>query len=324
MVARTTAAGKALQAYCPTSMPLEGLHHVTAICADAQRNVDFYARVLGLRLVKKTVNFDQPDVYHLYYGDEAGTPGSILTFFEFPGAGRGVAGAGMVHAIVWRAGGPEALAFWAARLTDEGTAVTWDRGGLLRFADPEGLVHEIVPSDAGDPPLTAVRLDIPPEHRLLGFHGVRAYSHAPERSAPLLTALGFEQRAAGGAWVAQGARRHGVIHYDAPPSGRGIPGAGTVHHVAWSAADDAELTALRGAVQAAGGRPTPIVDRQYFHSVYFREPSGVLFELASRDIGFAVDEDPAELGAHLKLPPQHESRRGQLEALLTPLPNPRY
>ena len=305
-------------------MPLEGLHHVTAICADAPRNVDFYARVLGLRLVKKTVNFDQPDVYHLYYGDEAGTPGSILTFFEFPGAGRGVPGAGMVHAIVWRAAGPEALAFWAARLADEGTAVAWDESGLLRFADPEGLVHEIVPSDAGDPPLAAVALDVPAEHRLLGFHGVRAYSHAPERSAPLLTALGFAQRNEGGAWVAQGATRHGVIHYDAPPAGRALPGAGTVHHVAWSAADDAELTALRAVVAQNGGRPTPIVDRQYFHSVYFREPSGVLFELASRDIGFAVDEDPALLGAQLRLPPQYEDRRAQLEALLTPLANPRY
>jgi glyoxalase family protein len=324
MVARTTAAGKVLQAYCQPSMPLEGLHHVTAICADAPRNVDFYARVLGLRLVKKTVNFDQPDVYHLYYGDEAGTPGSILTFFEFPGAPRGVAGPGMVHAIVWRAAAPEALAFWAARLTDAGAPVSWGEGGLLRFTDPEGLVHEIVPSDAGDPPLTAVALDVPAEHRLLGFHGVRAYSGAPQRSAPLLEALGFTQRNAGGAWVAQGEHRHGVIFYDLPPGGHGMPGAGTVHHVAWSAADDAELTALRDVVRRAGARPTPIIDRQYFHSVYFREPSGVLFELASRDVGFAVDEDAAELGRHLKLPPQYEDRRAQLEGLLTPLANPRY
>ncbi|WP_445151642.1 VOC family protein [Baekduia sp. Peel2402] len=307
-------------------MPLEGLHHITAICADAPRNVEFYGRVMGLRMVKKTVNFDQPDVYHLYYGDEAGTPGSILTFFEFPGAAKGVAGVGMVHAIVWRTAGPEALAFWATRLADEGAAVTWVEGGALRFADPEGLVHELVASDAGDPPLSAVALDVPAEHRLLGFHGVRAYSAAPERSAPLLCALGFEQRNAGGAWVAQGAQRHGVIHYDRPPTGprHGMPGAGTVHHVAWSAADDAELTALRDVVRQAGGHPTPIIDRQYFHSVYFREPSGVLFELASRDIGFAVDEDAAELGSHLKLPPQYEDRRATIEASLTPLPNPRY
>jgi glyoxalase family protein len=304
-------------------MAIEGLHHVTAITGDAPGNVDFYARVLGLRLVKKTVNFDQPDVYHLYYGDEAGTPGSILTFFEFPGAARGSAGAGMVHTIVWRAAGPEALDFWAARLTDEGTAVTWDEGGLLRFTDPEGLTLEIVASGAGDAPLAARALDIPPEHALLGFHGVRAYAHAPEHSAPLLTALGFTQRAAGGAWVAAGETRHGVVHYDAPPAPRGVPGAGTIHHVAWSAADDAELDALRGVVAGAGGHPTPIIDRQYFHSVYFREPSGVLFELASRDIGFAVDEDPAQLGTHLKLPPRYEARRADLEQVLTPLTNPR-
>jgi glyoxalase family protein len=305
-------------------MAIEGLHHITAITGDAPRNVDFCARVLGLRLVKKTVNFDQPDVYHLYYGDESGTPGSILTFFEFPGAARGVAGDGMVHTIVWRAAGPEALDFWAQRLTNEGVAVTWDAGGLLRFHDPEGLTHEIVPSDAGDAPLTATALDIPAAHRLLGFHGVRAYSAAPQRSAPLLQALGFAQRNEGGAWVAQGEHRHGVIFYDLPPGKHGMPGAGTVHHVAWSAADDAELTALRDVVRTAGAHPTPIIDRQYFHSVYFREPSGVLFELASRDVGFAVDEDAAELGRDLKLPSRYEDRRAQLETLLTPLANPRY
>jgi glyoxalase family protein len=304
-------------------MALEGLHHITAITADAPRNVDFYARLLGLRLVKKTVNFDQPDVYHLYYGDESGTPGSILTFFEFPDAGPGTAGDGMVHAIVWRVAGPDALGFWAQRLTDDGTAVTWDEGGLLRFADPEGLTHEIVASDAGDAPLTARALDIPPAHALLGFHGVRAYACVPDRSAPLLTALGFAQRAPGGAWVAQGSERHGVIHYDAPPATHGIQGAGTVHHIAWSAADDAELTSLRSTAIGAGARPTPIIDRQYFHSVYFREPSGVLFELASRDIGFAVDEPAAELGTHLKLPPQYEDQRAQLQAALTPITNPR-
>jgi glyoxalase family protein len=327
-------------------MALEGLHHVTAITADAPRNVDFHARVLGLRLVKKTVNFDQPDVYHLYYGDESGTPGSILTFFEFPDAAPGTAGDGMVHTIIWRVAGLDALSFWAQRLADEGATVTWVQGGMLRFADPEGLTHELVASDAGDAPLAARALDIPPEHALLGFHGVRAYSRAPERSAPLLTALGFEQRRPGGAWVAAatpgsgqrqpgdagvagGETRHGVIHYDPPPVAHADAGphptlgAGTVHHIAWSAADDAELTALRATIAGAGARPTPIIDRQYFHSVYFREPSGVLFELASRDIGFAVDEPAAELGTHLKLPPRYEEQRAQLVAALTPITNPR-
>jgi glyoxalase family protein len=225
--------------------------------------------------------------------------------------------------------GPVALGFWAQRLADEGTAVTWVQGGVLRFADPEGLTHELVASDAGDAPLAARAFDVPPEHALLGFHGVRAYARVPERSVPLLTALGFGQRRPGGAWVAQGDTRHGVIHYDPPPAAHADAGphptlgAGTVHHIAWSAADDAELTALRATLVEAGARPTPIIDRQYFHSVYFREPSGVLFELASRDIGFAVDEPTAELGTHLKLPPQYEEQRAQLQAALTPITNPR-
>jgi glyoxalase family protein len=304
-------------------MSLEGLHHVTAITADAPGNVDFCARVLGLRLVKKTVNFDQPDVYHLYYGDEAGTPGSILTFFEFPGALPGRAGDGMVHTIAWRVAGAAALDFWAQRLGSEGIAVAWDPEGLLRFAGPEGLTYEIVPTDGADAPLSATALDIPAEHRLQGFHGVRAYASVPARSASLLGALGFEHRAEAGAWVAAGAERHGQIRYDAPPGGHGLQGAGTVHHVAWSAADDAELTALRDVAVATGARATPIIDRQYFHSVYFLEPSGVLFELASRDIGFDVDEPAAELGTHLKLPPQYEDRREQLAQVLTPIANPR-
>jgi glyoxalase family protein len=308
-------------------MPLEGLHHVTAITGDAPSNVDFYARLLGLRLVKKTVNFDQPDVYHLYFGDEQGTPGSILTFFEFPGAPPGSAGAGMVHLIRWRVGGPQALDFWAQRLGSEGVAVHRE-DDALRFADPEGLGHELLVADVPDPPLAAHAPDVPAEHALRGFHGVRAYSPRPEASARLLRAVGFEPREGGGgepaaAWLLAGAERQAELDYDAPPASQGVQGAGTVHHVAWSAADDAELEALRGEVAEGGGRPTPIIDRQYFHSVYFREPSGVLFELASRDIGFAYDEPAATLGQALKLPPQYEDARETLERRLTPLRNPR-
>ena len=308
-------------------MPLEGLHHITAITGDAPANVDFYARLLGLRLVKKTVNFDQPDVYHLYFGDEQGTPGSILTFFEFPGAPPGRAGAGMVHLIRWRVGGPGALDFWAQRLGNEGIAAQRD-GGALRFADPEGLGHELLVADVPDPPLAAHAPDVPAEHALRGFHGVRAYSPRPEASVRLLRAIGFEPRedgegTAATGWLLAGAERQAELDYDAPPAAPGVQGAGTVHHVAWSAADDAELEALRGEVAEGGGRPTPIIDRQYFHSVYFREPSGVLFELASRDIGFAYDEPAATLGQALKLPPQYEGDRETLERRLTPLRNPR-
>ena len=301
-------------------MALEGLHHVTAITADAPRNVDFYARLLGLRLIKKTVNFDQPDVYHLYYGDERGTPGSVLTFFEFPDAAPGRHGDGMPYRIEWRVAGEDALEFWAARLTDEGVLATRTSAGNVRFADPEGLEHELVIDDVPDEPLVAAASDIPAEHALQGFAGVRAYAGQPAASAGLLSVLGFD----GGvdAWELAGERRRARWSYDAAP-GRGVQGAGSIHHVAWSAADDDELSRLRAIAANAGARPTPIIDRQYFHSVYFREPSGVLFELATRDVGFDVDEPLESLGHGLMLPPQYESRREQLVARLTPITNPR-
>jgi glyoxalase family protein len=302
-------------------MALEGLHHVTAITGDAPRNVDFYARLLGLRLVKKTVNFDQPDVYHLYFGDERGTPGSILTFFEFPGAAKGRAGDGMVHTIQWRVASDDALAFWASRLAADGVATERSEGSLT-FADFEGLRHELVTVSVPDSPLTANAPDIPPEHALLGFHGVRAYASRPAASAPLLQALGF-RRDGDTDWTLAGEQRRAALRYEQPPTERGVTSAGTVHHIAWSAADDTELSELRSRAIEAGARATEIIDRQYFHSVYFREPSGVLFELATRDIGFDYDEPVESLGEALKLPPQYESRRDQLERALTPLTNPR-
>lgn len=304
-------------------MQLEGLHHITAITGDAPRNVDFYARVLGLRMVKKTVNFDAPDVYHLYYGDETGTPGSIMTFFEFPNAAPGVAGDGMVHTILWRVGSAEALDFWASRLAAEGVAAARE-GDRLRFADPEGLVSELVLApDVPDAPLAATAsAGIPPEHALQGFHGVRVYASRPEASADLLVTLGFTRRD-DGVWVTgEGSARHAELHHD-PPTGRGRDGGGTIHHVAWSAADDEELSRFRVLAAGGGARPTPIIDRQYFHSVYFREPGGVLFELASRDVGFAVDEPFESLGEALLLPPQHEHLRSKLVDVLTPISNPR-
>lgn len=306
-------------------MALEGLHHITAITADAAANVHFYARLLGLRLVKKTVNFDEPSVYHLYYGDEIGAPGSILTFFEFPGAAPGRAGDGMVHAIRWRVGTPAAIGFWEARLRDAEVAVARD-GDVLLFRDPEGLAHELLVAGGRDAPLVAHAPDIPDEHALQGFHGVRAYAALPERSAELLTALGFrrEGRDDGAHWQLGGDERHARLCYDHAAPGRGTQGAGTIHHVAWSAADDAELEAFRRLAAGAGAHATGIIDRQYFHSVYFREPSGVLFELASRDIGFAIDEPVGTLGTALRLPPQHEHLRERLEQHLAPLPNPRH
>jgi glyoxalase family protein len=302
-------------------MSLEGLHHITAITGDAPRNVGFYAGVLGLRLVKKTVNFDQPDVYHLYFGDETGAPGSILTFFEFPGAAPGRPGDGMVHTIQWRVASEDAIAFWHHRLEGAGVATERDVR-FLRFSDPEGLAHELVVAGADDPPLVALAHDVPAEHALQGFHGVRAYAAQPARSARLLEHLGFTPGETDGTWVLRGAGRHAELRYEPSPRA-GVPSAGTVHHVAWSAADDAELESFRQKARDGGARPTPLIDRQYFHSVYFREPSGVLFELASRDIGFDVDEPVHALGSELKLPPQYEGRRAELLGLLTPLPDPR-
>ena len=217
-------------------MRLEGIHHITAITADAPRNVDFYARVLGLRLVKKTVNFDAPDVYHLYYGDEAGSPGSILTFFEFPGAAPGRAGAGMLHSIVWRVGTDAALDFWAGRLEGEGVAVTRE-ANRLRFADPEGLGLELAHVDSGDHPLVAAAADVPAEHALQGFDGARAYTTAPERSAALLgETLQFEHEGDGD-WICAGEERGARWSYDPPPPERGVQGAGTVHHIAFRSED---------------------------------------------------------------------------------------
>ncbi|HVH51507.1 MAG TPA: VOC family protein [Gaiellaceae bacterium] len=285
-------------------MNLDGIHHVTCITGDAPRNVDYYTGTLGLRLVKKSVNQDDPTVYHLFYADEQGTPGSDITFFEYPGATRGRAGDGMIHTVVWRVGSDEALDFWR------------DRVGSVPFTDPEGLRHDLVVSNVPDAPLVAEHPEIPRELALQGFEGVRAYASDLERNVAFLDSLGFVEG------ETRGATRGGWIRYERAPSEPGIPGAGTVHHVAWACPMD-EQDAWRQRVIDAGGRPTPIIDRFWFRSIYFREPSGVLFEIATLGPGFAADEDPAHLGEALILPPDFEHLRAQVEPVLTPLPNPR-
>jgi glyoxalase family protein len=301
-------------------MRLEGIHHITAITADAPGNVEFYTGVLGLRMVKKSVNQDDPTVYHLFYGDEHGSAGADLTFFEYPGAARGSAAAGMVHRIVWRVSSPDALDFWSERLGQRGTDAE-RRGASLVFADPEGLEHELLVSASTDEPLSARARDIPSEHALAGFDGVRAYSADPAASASLLSqALNFTGDGDGRRWEVRGEERGGFYAYDPAPAGvRASQGAGTVHHVAF-AAQPQDHEAWRGRVAAAGAHPTPVIDRFYFRSVYFREPSGVLFEIATIGPGFAVDEDADHLGERLSLPPQFEPLRARLEAELTPLP----
>jgi len=302
-------------------MKLEGIHHITAITGDAPANVEFYVGVLGLRMVKKTVNQDDPTVYHLFYADDAGSPGADLTFFEYPGARPGRAGAGMVHRIVWRVGSAEAVDFWEQRLAAHGVA-TERADGALRFADPEGLGHELVVSTVPDAPLVADAPDIPREFALQGFDGVRAYTDDPGRSAQLLReTLGFS----GGddrTWEVRGDERGGSYTYDPAPAQRPVPGAGTVHHVAFASRME-DHDAWQERVTRAGARATPVIDRFYFRSIYFREPSGVLFELATIGPGFGADEDPEHLGERLSLPPSFERLRGELEQKLTPLPNPR-
>jgi glyoxalase family protein len=296
-------------------MKLEGIHHVSSITGDAQANVDFYAGVLGLRMVKKTVNQDDPTVYHLFYGDDAGSPGFDLTFFEYPGAAPGRAGQGMIHRIVLRVASEPALDFWERRI-GSGQRST----GSLVFNDPEGLGLELRVVETDDAPLTASHPEIPAEYSIQGFEEVRAYSSSPELSRDLLeNALGFV--AEGAAFIARGAKRGGRYVYDPAPTERGVPGAGTVHHVAWASLDD-EQVAWRDRVIAGGAHPTPIIDRFWFKSVYFREPSGVLFEIATMGPGFAVDEDPQHLGERLVLPPKFEHLRSRLETTLTPIHTP--
>jgi len=259
-------------------------------------------------------------VYHLFYADEDGSAGADITFFEYPGARRGRAGAGMVHRVVFRVADEAALAFWAERLASEGVDARREGNSLL-FDDPEGLGLELRVTESGDEPLVALSPEIPVEVALQGFDEVRAYARDPERSRRFLEeALGFEGHGETG-WEVRGEQRGGTYVYD-PAEQLGTPGAGTVHHVAFaSLMEDHEAWQER--VAQAGAHPTPVIDRFYFRSVYFREPSGVLFEIATIGPGFDSDEPKESLGERLSLPPAFEHLRDQIEPRLTPIPNPR-
>ena len=302
-------------------MRFDGIHHVTCITVDAPGNVDFYTRVLGLRLVKKTVNQDDPTVYHLFYADEDGTPGSDITFFEYPGVRRGRAGAGMVHTVQWRVASEAALDFWEERLAAEPAPLTRDDGSVTS-EDPEGLRHRLIVASVEDAPLTAEHPDVPAELALQGFDAVRAYGVGPEASRKVLEETrGFFPDGAT-RWEASGPSRGGLYAYDEPPAERGLGGAGTVHHVAWSSPMDEHAT-WHERVVAAGLQPSPIIDRFWFRSIYFREPNGILFEIATLGPGFSVDEDSEHLGESLILPPAFEHLRSEVEPILTPIPDPR-
>jgi len=302
-------------------MKLDGIHHITCITGDAPRNVEFYTGTMGLRMVKKSVNQDDPTIYHLFYADELGSPGADITFFEYPGAPRGRAGAGMVHRIVWRVDSPEALVFWEGRLLDAGieAARTDDR---MRFFDPEGLGLELRVVETDDEPLRAKHPDVPEEFAITGFEGARAYSSDVDASRDLFEkVLSFED-AGDASWEIRGATRGSFYAFDAAPAQHGLSGAGTVHHVAWATPMD-EHQAWRDRIAERGYEVTPVIDRFWFRSIYFREPSGVLFEIATQGPGFSVDEPVETLGEHLTLPPNFEHLRDKLAEVLTPLPNPR-
>jgi glyoxalase family protein len=314
-------------------MSILGIHHVTAIAGNPQRNLDFYTRVLGLRFVKRTVNFDDPGTYHFYFGDEVGTPGSILTFFPWPGAQPGRAGPGQV-AITSFAALPGSLGFWIEQLMRhqvvcEGPTTRGPKGAgaerVLSFRDPDGLLLEIVGHDsAASRPAWEGAPGVPGEHALRGFHEITMWVESWDATERLLVdTLGFRPVREDGTTRRYAVGDGGASRIvDVRATGgflRGVESAGTVHHVAWNVADDAVQRAVRQRVDEAGRAPTPVIDRKYFRSVYFREPGGVLFELATAGPGFAVDEPADRLGERLMLPEAYEPRRGEIEHALPPL-----
>ncbi len=300
-----------------------GIHHVTAIAGNAQRNVDFYTGFLRLRLVKKTVNFDDPHTYHLYYGDELGRPGTILTFFPWDGARRGQRGVGQAATVSFSV--PEgSLGFWLGRLSARN--LRFERAerfgdAVLTFEDPDGLSLELVAHAGAGALPTWAEGSVEAEHAVRGFHSVTLWEDESEETAALLTGrlgyrkLGEEDNVER---FAHGGGGPGALIDIRRAEGfwPGVLGAGTVHHVAFRAEDDGVQLALREQLFQDGLSPTPIVDRQYFRSVYLREPGGVLFEVATDPPGFTVDETPEALGRALKLPPQYERVRSELETTL--------
>jgi glyoxalase family protein len=309
---------------------LKGIHHVTAIAADAQRNVDFYAGVLGLRLVKKTVNFDDPGSYHLYYGDRVGSPGTLVTFFIWPGASPGQSGAGEPVALAFEV--PEAsLSWWKQRLLAAGfsTQATGPRFGVnaLLIRDPDGMAVELIESTAPHHTDHSVPGGVPKSFAIRTIHSVTLGLRDEKRSAALLTdELNFEQIAGVNERLRFGLGERGaasfvdIVRPDAPVRGR--MGAGTIHHLAFRTDDDGSQLQWLKKLTELGLQVSPVMDRKYFHSIYFREPGGVLFEIATEGPGMAVDEREEHLGERLVLPQEYESLRARLERTLPPVVSP--
>ena len=310
---------------------IRGLHHVTAIASDPQRNLDFYVGLLGLRFVKRTVNFDDPGTYHFYFGDNRGTPGTILTFFPWPGVRRGIRGTGQIEATAF-AIPPDSIGYWLERFKQQHVTAEKisPRFGqeVIRFTDPDGLLIELIASDS----LAAIESwagsPVPAEHALHGFHSVSAALEGYERTARLLTdSFGY-------CLVEESGNRFRFASPDEstpgrivdllclPDTGMGRVAAGSVHHIAFRAKDEAEQLQWREHLVDLGYNVTPVIDRTYFHSIYFREPGGVLFEIATEPPGFTFDEKVEELGTHLRIPPWMESARAQIEEILPPIQVP--
>lgn len=309
---------------------LLGIHHITAICSDPQPNVDFYTKVLGLRLVKVTVNFDAPDTYHLYYDTAFGGPGGILTFFPWPGAPRGVVGAGEVTTIAYRIP-QQSGSFWQLRLAANGIDVRTDavdgpsgESRRLTFSDPDGMRLALVEGPTTTHDVVWTASPVPIEHAIERFSGVTmSLPTLPASVALLRNVLGatvLTEKEQGAAVIigAAGAQAH-LDLVTAASSRRGALAAGSVHHIAYRTANDADQLEWRSTLARNRMTVTPVQDRNYFHSIYFREPSGVLYEIATDPPGFAIDEPADHLGERLMLPAQYESIRSRLQAALPPL-----
>jgi glyoxalase family protein len=308
-----------------------GIHHVTAIASDPQKNIDFYAGVLGLRLVKRTVNFDDPGTYHFYYGDEVGTPGTILTFFPWAGAPRGRHGTGQLTVTSFSV--PAAsMGWWRERLKArgveaEGPYLRFDEE-VLDFTDHDGLMLELVAHAGADGRSGWEGGPVPAPHAIRGFYGVTLSEEGYQATAELLSRdMGFRVgESFGNRFRYTVGEGDAVARVDVlcQPDGRsGTMAAGTVHHVAWRVADDASQLNWRARLADLDYNVTPVMDRQYFHSVYYREPGGIIFEIATDPPGFGIDESPAELGTHLKLPPWLEPRRSFIEQTVAPIRLPK-
>lgn len=306
-----------------------GIHHVTAIASDPQRTIDFYAGVLGLRLVKRTVNFDDPTTYHFYFGDEIGRPGSLLTFFPWPNARRGRQGAGQA-AVTSFAIVSSSVGFWLERLLKSGVdfeqpVTRFDGERVIGLKDPDGLLLELVAHQRVEqcelPAGSAAELQVPAEQGIRGLYSVTLWQDGEQQTAALLTnLLGFQLAREQGSifrYTSDDGRPGSIVDVRIVPGlWPGVMGAGTVHHVAFRAADDVTQVVVHDELAAGGYNVTPVMDRDYFRSVYFREPGGVLFEVATDGPGFAIDEPVATLGRALKLPAWLEPRRFEIEALL--------